>query len=310
MMKRKAADGSTPTVKITVAIIGAGRTGSAVGFLLKQKGYVVTAVTARTMASAERASRFIGFGTPMTDAVQAASMAEVVFLTAPDDAINDLCTAISRKNGLKPGSLVVHTSGAHSLDLLQSARLVGAFRAVVHPLQSIPSRELGILNIPGSYFRIEADTEARDAAAAIVKALGGIELSMPNWSPDKSSTALYHAGAVAVSNYFVALVDYGLKFYQTLGAEKQEALKAVLPLIKGTLANIEAVGVPAALTGPIARGDVETVRDHVDAMRKRAPELLDLYCSLAQHTIDVARDKGSLTPETIEKLLKAIDTTD
>jgi len=310
MMKDKAADGNTTAIKKTVAIIGAGRTGSAVGFLLNQKGYSVAAVMARTTASAERASRFIGSGTPMTDAAQAASTAEVVFLTAPDDVISDLCAAISRKNGLKSGALVVHTSGAHSLDLLQSARQAGAFRAVIHPLQSIPSRELGILNIPGSYFRIEADTEAREAAAAIVKALSGIELNMPNWSPERSSTALYHAGAVAVSNYFVALVDYGLRFYQTLGAEKQEALKAVLPLIKGTLANIEAVGVPAALTGPIARGDVETVRDHVDAMRRRAPELLDLYCSLAQHTIDVARDKGCLTPETVGKLLKTIDKAD
>ena len=129
-------------------------------------------------------------------------------------------------------------SGAHSLDLLDAAQeQSGAYRAVLHPLQSLASREQGIKN--ASRARISGSRRTPrhwQTAREIVKALGGIELVMPKWSSDKDSAALYHAGAVAVSNYFVALVDYGLKFYQALGADKQEALKAVLPLIKGTLA--------------------------------------------------------------------------
>jgi predicted short-subunit dehydrogenase-like oxidoreductase (DUF2520 family) len=203
--------------------------------------------------------------------------------------------------------LVVHTSGAHTLDLLYSARESGAYRAVVHPLQSIPSRELGVKNIPGSYFRLEADPEALSSARGLVKALGGIELDMPGWLPDKSSPALYHAGAVAVSNFFVALVDFGLCFYQALGADKKEALKAVLPLIKGTLANIESAGIPDALTGPIVRGDVETVRDHMSAMRKRAPELLGLYRELAKHTIVVAQERRALSPEVLQALSDVVE---
>ena len=127
---------------------------------------------------------------------------------------------------------------------------------------------------------------------------------MPKWSSDKESAALYHAGAVAVSNYFVALVHYGLKFYQALGADKKEALKAVLPLIKGTLHNIETLGIPDALTGPIMRGDAETVRDHLAAMQKRAPELIGLYKELARQTVEVARDKGSIDQQKAEELLK------
>src|SRR3990172_13192268 len=114
-----------------------------------------------------------------------------------------------------------------------------------------------------SYFRIEADPEARKTAEELVKALGGVELSMPKWRSDRYSAALYHAGAVVVSNFFVALIDYGLKFYEALGADKQEALKAVLPLIRGTLANIETAGIPDALTGPVMRGDVQTLRSHL-----------------------------------------------
>lgn len=288
----------------TVAIIGAGRVGSSIGFLLARSGYAVTAVAAQSAASAERALAFIGGGESVTDVVKA-SGADIVFITTPDRSIRDVCGEIARGGGLKPGSLVVHMSGAHSLDLLEAAKGAGARRAVVHPLQSVPSMEQGVKNLPGSFYRIEADPEALQTARDLVKALGGIELVMPKWTPDGHSAALYHAGAVAVSNYFVALVDYGLKFYEALGADRREALQAVLPLIKGTLTNIETLGVPGALTGPIVRGDVETVRGHVEAMRERAPELLDLYRALARHTVEVAGERG-LENEKTEELLKIV----
>ncbi|OGW52403.1 MAG: hypothetical protein A2Z46_01730 [Nitrospirae bacterium RBG_19FT_COMBO_55_12] len=178
---------------------------------------------------------------------------------------------------------------------------------MVHPLQSVPGREQGIKNLPGSYFRIEADPEALETAKDLVKALGGIELVMPKWRSDKHSAALYHAGAVTVSNFFVALIDYGIKFYEALGADKQEALKAVLPLIRGTLHNIETLGIPDALTGPIMRGDAQTVRDHLEAMQAKAPELLGLYKELAKRTISVAQDKGSITEVTAEELLDLVN---
>jgi len=294
----------------TVAIIGAGRVGSSVGFLLQRAGYTVTAVAARSMASAEKAAHFIGSGEPTTDAVKAASKAGIVFITTPDGQIKNVCDIIVSGGGFQAGSLVVHMSGAHSLDLLEAARTAGAYRAVLHPLQSLASREQGIKTLPGSYFRIEADPEAQTDARKIVTALGGIELLLPKWSPDKDSAALYHAGAVAVSNYFVALIDYGLKFYQALGADKQAALKAVLPLIRGTLNNIETLGIPDALTGPIMRGDTQTVRDHLAAMRKRTPELMNLYKELARQTVSVARDRGSITQDTAAELLKLVDYTE
>jgi predicted short-subunit dehydrogenase-like oxidoreductase (DUF2520 family) len=293
-------------MKETVAIIGAGRVGSSVGYLLAKAGYPVVAVVARTAASAEKAAAFIGSGTPTTDAADAATKAELVFITTPDSVIREVCEKIAAAGVFKPGAAVVHMSGAHSLDLLDAARAAGAGRAVIHPLQSLASREQGIGNLRGSYFRIEADPEATETARVIVKALGGIELALPKWSSDKDSAALYHAGAVAVSNYFVALVDYGLKFYQSLGADKKEALRAVLPLIRGTLRNIETLGTPDALTGPIMRGDVQTVQDHLDAMRKRTPELISLYKALARQTVAVAGDKGSISAETATELLKIV----
>ena len=294
----------------TVAIIGAGRVGSSVGFLLKRAGYAVTAVAARTAATAEKAAAFIGGGEPLADVIQAASKADIVFITTPDRNIREVCDTIATNSGLKSGSLVVHMSGAHSLELLSTVRTKGSSRAVIHPLQSLASREQGVQTLPGSYFRVEADPEALERTRLVIAAVGGIELAMPDWKSDADSVALYHAGAVAVSNYFVALVDYGLKFYQALGANKQDALKAVLPLIRGTLHNIETLGIPDALTGPIVRGDIETVRNHLDAIRERAPELLDLYRELAKHTITVAKDRRSLKQETIFELSQVIDRAD
>jgi predicted short-subunit dehydrogenase-like oxidoreductase (DUF2520 family) len=286
----------------TVAIIGAGRMGGAIGRLLARAGYTVTAVAARNRATADRARAFIGSGEPLTDAVKAASSADIIFITTPDGAIKSTCEAIAAGGGFRSGMLVVHASGAQTLDLLRSASAAGAYCAVLHPLQSVPSMELGVTNIPGSYFRVEADPEALATARELVKAMGGIELVMPRWTSGKDSAALYHAGAVAVSNFFVALVDFGLRYYQALGADKKEALKAVLPLIKGTLANIEAAGIPDALTGPIMRGDVVTVKGHLQAMEQHAPELLPLYRELARHTVIVARDKNSITPQTVAEI--------
>jgi predicted short-subunit dehydrogenase-like oxidoreductase (DUF2520 family) len=292
----------------TVAIIGAGRVGGAVGALLARAGMQVTAVATRSMATAELAREFIGAGAATTDIVRAASSADIVFLTTPDGAIRSACEAIASGGGFRPGTLVVHTSGAHTAALLDAATTAGALRAVIHPLQSVPSRERGVLNIPGSFVRVEADPGAEQAVRELVAALGCAELLLPGWRSDGDSAALYHAGAVAVSNFFVALVDHGLRYYQALGADRAAALKAVLPLIKGTLANVEAVGVPDALTGPISRGDGETVRGHLDALARRAPELLTLYRELARHTVAVARDKGSITAQAAAELLGLLDT--
>ncbi len=288
-----------------VAIIGAGRVGGALGRLLAEAGYEVTALVARSRESAERASAFVGAGRALTDPAEAATTADIVIIATPDGAIRPVCEEIADRGGLRGKPTVVHVSGAHSLDLLDAAKAAGAPRAVLHPLQSVPGMEQGLANLRGSFFRIEADPESLEVARELVTAIGGMELELRRWTSDDTSAALYHAGAVAVSNYLVALVDYGLRLYEALGAGREEALEAVLPLIRGTLANIEKLGPTRALTGPIARGDVETVRRHVAALRERAPELLALYRELARHTTVIARE-GGLAEETADELLRTL----
>jgi predicted short-subunit dehydrogenase-like oxidoreductase (DUF2520 family) len=290
----------------TVAIIGAGRVGGAFGRLLALAGYHIVAVTARTRRSAAAAARFIGAGQPLTDVAAAVRGAALVLITTPDREIRAVCERIARGGGLRAGALVAHASGAQTRDLLEAARAAGARRAVIHPLQSFPSRERGVLNLPGSFFRIEADPGALRHARRLVGALGGTELRLPNWRPDAYSAALYHAGAVAASNYLVSLIAYAARFFQELGADREQALRAVLPLVRGTLANVERLGIPGALTGPIARGDSQTVTGHVAALRQRAPELLALYLHLARQTIPLAREQGGLTARAAEELQRIV----
>ncbi|HWR97542.1 MAG TPA: Rossmann-like and DUF2520 domain-containing protein [Candidatus Methanoperedens sp.] len=276
----------------SVAVIGAGRLGGAFGRLLAQAGYRVVAVAGRTRRSAAAGARFIGAGEATADAVAAAARAAIVLITVPDREIRGVCERIARGGALRRGTLVAHASGAHTRELLDAARAAGALRAVLHPLQAVPTRERGVAHIPGSFFRIEADRGARARVSALVRALGGIELSLPGWTGEPRSAALYHAGAVAASNYLVTLLDFAARLLGTLGVDRRLALRAVLPLVRGTLANVEGLGIPAALTGPIARGDAATVAGHVAALRQRAPELLALYRLLARETVPLARAKG------------------
>jgi predicted short-subunit dehydrogenase-like oxidoreductase (DUF2520 family) len=293
------------STRTTVAVIGAGRLGGALGRLLALAGYEVVAVTGRTRRSAAAAARFIGAGAALTDPARAAAGADVVLITTPDRAIGPVCERIARGGGLRRGALVAHASGAHTRDLLAAARAAGALRAVVHPLQSVPSRARGVANLPGSFFRIEADPGALRRARALVRAVGGRELSLPRWSGDAASAALYHAGAVAASNYLVTLLDFAVRHLTTLGASRQQALRAVLPLVRGTLANVERLGVPGALTGPIARGDAATVAGHLAALGERAPELLELYRLLARATVPLARERG-LGDEAAGEILRLV----
>lgn len=295
-----------PHASPRIAVIGAGRLGGALGRLLAQAGWRIVAVTGRTRRSALAAARFVGAGEPMTDVARAVADADVVLITTPDWAIREVCERVARGGALRPRALVAHASGAHTRELLEAAREAGALRAVIHPLQSVPSRERGVANLPGSYFRVEADRGALGRARALVRALGGRELALRRWESDATSAALYHAGAVAASNYLVTLLAYAIRHFAALGADPSQALRAVLPLARGTLDNVEQLGIRRALTGPIARGDVATVAGHLAAMRELAPELLELYRLLARETVRLARERGGPAGETAEEILRIV----
>jgi predicted short-subunit dehydrogenase-like oxidoreductase (DUF2520 family) len=285
-----------------VAIIGAGKVGTAMGYLLRERGYCIVGVASRTLDSAKKAIDFIGEGEASTNLTNTAEKAEIVFITTSDGAIKDVCKKIASEGGFQRGSVVFHMSGALPSDVLSSARDAGAHIASVHPLQSLADVREALSNFLGSYFCIEGDEEAVSVAQEIVAALKGKEIML---HVDKKP--LYHAGATVVSNYLVATIGFGLELYEAAGITIENSLKALMPLIKGTIKNIEAIGIPSALTGPIARGDAEIVECHLNALSKERQGLVRLYTELGRYTVEVAIEKGTLKKKDAQKIISLFD---
>ncbi|GAF25910.1 uncharacterized conserved protein [Moorella thermoacetica Y72] len=271
-----------------VGIIGAGAVGTGMGLLLSRRGYTIAGVSSRTMASAERAAARLNcpaFADPET----VARRSEIVFITTTDRAIGPVAAAIAGRGGFRPGQTVIHMSGSLTSAVLDPARQAGALALALHPLQSCADADRAVANLPGSVFSLEGDREALPLGERLVNDLEGEYFII---SPE--AKPLYHAAACVASNYLVSIVDLSYRLMQAAGMAPDMVARALAPLIEGTWGNIKEKGVPQALTGPIARGDVATIASHLQAMAARAPELEEIYRAVGRYTIGVAGRKGSL----------------
>jgi predicted short-subunit dehydrogenase-like oxidoreductase (DUF2520 family) len=285
-----------------VAIIGAGVVGTAMGYLLRRSGYPIVAIASRKIESAEKARRSIGEGEATADPVSAARKADIVFITTPDDAIEEVCKRVASEGGFNPGAIVFHMSGALSSEVLGSARKAGAKIGSLHPLQSLADVNEAVKNIPNSYFCIEGDKDAITLAKEIVSSIGGKEITI-----EVEKKPLYHAGASVASNFLIATIRFGMELFEAVGIKREDSLNALIPLIRGTMANIENLGIPQALTGPISRGDTGIVEDHLKAIAKEREELINLYIELGRYTVKVAIEKGGIKKEEAERILSLFD---
>ncbi len=286
---------------LKLGFIGAGTVGIALAVRLSNKGYPVVAVSSRSQASAENLARVVD-GCRVFGGKQAvADAADLVFITTPDGAITSAASEIQWHSGQS----VVHCSGAGSTDLLESAKKLGVHVGVLHPLQTFAGVSQAIENMPGSTFALEAEEPLLQALKDIAAALGG------SWIELKASDKVaYHAAAVIACNYLVTLVKLSTDLWQTFSIPPEQATRALLPLVRGTINNIDALGIPQSLTGPIARGDTGTVEKHLQALAKVAPALLSAYRELGLQTIPIALAKGRINQqqaEELEKLLKQSD---
>jgi len=277
----------------SIGFIGAGKVGTALAVTLSGKGYPVVAVYSRTRASSQRLADSVD-GCRVCDTGQGvAEAAELVFVTTPDDVIGQVVAELNWGKGQS----VVHCSGADSTAILEKAREDGAFVGGFHPLQTFASVTHAIENIPGSTFAIEAEEPLLAILKDMAVALQGTWVKL-----NADDKVLYHAAAVMACNYFVTLVKLATDLWGTFGASPEQAIKALMPLLRGTLNNVENVGLPNCLTGPIARGDIGTIRKHVAALKRAAPEVLSAYRELGLHTIPIGVAKGTLDAERAEQL--------
>ena len=285
--------------KPSIAIIGCGVVGQAIGRILRQKRFRISGVAGTSAASAKAAVAFIGSGNARLTAASAARGADVIFLATPDRMIRTVCERIVQAKAVKRHAVIFHCSGAYGAELLDLARTRKAHVASLHPLQSFASPEAAVKRMKGTYFTFDGDKDAAPVAEQIVNALGGRMLRLP-----PKNKALYHAASCVLSNYMVGLADLGMIMLQLSGLSEKEASRAAKPLMAGTLENIGKVGLPHALTGPIARGDVDTVERHLRALARLPKEIRKLYCELGLYTVRVAQRKGTLHPPEARHLVK------
>ena len=255
---------------------------------LSRIGYQISAAYSRSLKSTERLAGMLPDCHVCQQPQKVADISDMVFITTPDDAI----TSVAEQIYWRRGQYVLHCSGALSLDVLEPAQRDGAVTGSLHPLQSFASIDQAVINLPGSTFAIEGKEEVLSLLKQIVSLLKGNAIVLK--AGDK---ALYHAAAVFTSNYTVTLLGMASNLWQAFGIPQAEAVSALLPLLRGTVDNIDSIGLPNCLTGPVARGDLDTIKKNLEAITASCPSLLSVYKEMGRQSIPIAVASGSIDEE-------------
>ena len=268
-----------------LGFIGAGRVGGSLAIALSRAGYPVVAIASRSFGPAQDLADQIPDALACRTPQDAADHADVVFITTPDDAMGQVASAVE----WRPGQGVVHCSGVASLDVFDKAVAEGAIPGALHPLQAVSSVENGVESFPGTTFGIEAGDEMRTYLGEAAQAIGGNPLFLQ--AEDK---AMYHLTGVLMGNLLTALGAVSAQLWETFGFSRADGVKALAPMMRQVSVNLDRSGLPAAIAGPYVRGDVGTVRKHLDVLRERAPQYLPLYCELALAGLPFAQERGPI----------------
>lgn len=292
------------TKGLSVAIIGAGRLGTALGLALKAAGYQIDLVVAQRPSSAQAASRAFGSKTLALSAGEMRTsganqfpfdQGSLVLISTPDDAIEPLARQLSkllRRKPFEPGKgrarirrVVLHTSGALSSDILKPMRNAGFAIGSLHPLLSISDSHSGAKSFKHAFFSIEGDPAALRVARALVRDLAGESFKI-----DSDRKALYHAAAVMASPHMTALFDVAVEMLGSCGLSSTRARRVLLPLLASTVKNLHTHDATETLTGTFKRGDVATVRKHLAAIKgARLPAALLAYIVLGQRSVSIVK---------------------
>ena len=280
----------------TLAIVGAGRVGRALGRRLRELGWKIGVVVTRSEASSRRAVRFIGAGKPHGGLTRHVLLSQVILIATSDDAISDVAHELARMGGEElRGKVVLHTSGAQDSRALAPMKEFGAAAGSMHPLQTFSG--LGVPELAGKVFAVEGDLVAVRAARQIARALGGSPVQIA-----AGKKILYHAAAVMAAGHVLALVEAATQLLISLGMKRTEAARALLPLTRQVLDNFERVGPRAAWTGPLARGDYKIVESHLRALHDSREEVALAYEALIGLAARVLAQDATGTTSELEKI--------
>jgi len=293
----------TRVTGLRVGVVGAGRVGAVLAAALRSAGHEVVAAAGESDASRSRIAALLP-GVPVDKPSAVARACDLLLLTVPDDMLGNVVTTLSDAGAIAEGQYVVHTSGRHGLAVLDPAAAVGARVAAMHPAMTFTGTALDLERLStefggGCVFGLTAGPDERDLVESLVADLGGRAM----WVPEEMRT-LYHAGLAHGANHLVTLVAQAMEMLSAAGAD--DPAGTLRPLLNAALDNALDHG-DAALTGPIVRGDVNTVRAHLADIAASAPHTLSSYLTLARDTLDRAVTDGRVLPIRAAAMLRVLD---
>ncbi|MBU2695092.1 Rossmann-like and DUF2520 domain-containing protein [Pimelobacter sp. 30-1] len=270
-----------------VGVVGAGRVGAVLAAGLQAAGHTIVAAAGESDASRRRAAELLP-GVPLRKPSDVARESELLLLTVPDDMLPNVVKVLADSGALHAGQYVAHTSGRHGLAVLAPAAAVGARVIALHPAMTFTGTAVDLERLHGCVFGLTAGAAEREVAEALVADLGG----RATWVPEEMRT-LYHAGLAHGANHLVTLVSEAMGLLAAAGVD--DPAGTLRPLLDAALDNALAHG-DAALTGPIVRGDVQTVAAHLKDISANAPDTVPSYVAMAWATLDRAVTDGRLLP--------------
>lgn len=305
-------------IKTNIAIIGAGRTGTTIAYTIaskNKKNIKIISMSSKTMKSLDRAKKILGnFSKKILftkNNKKAAAKANCIFICTPDDIIKKVCCELygqkkqTKTKQKKENISVIHFSGSKPLKDLESARKTGALILSIHPLKSLASIQGAIKTIKNTEYGITFNTpEEEKVAKKIVETLGGHSIIV-----EDNKKPLYHAAACVASNYLVTLIDYAVYINEKIGIKPEDSIKGLLSLIKGTVKNIGGGGTKKSLTGPIARGDTGTIKDHMKNFKEHLSDKdAEIYKLMGKKTAGIAKQNGWIEDKVYNELIDILKT--
>jgi predicted short-subunit dehydrogenase-like oxidoreductase (DUF2520 family) len=289
-------EGGEPPV---IGIIGAGAVGTALGVALHRAGWPVRAVASRDPARRERFRSLVDGSRAFVDPTPLVEEVELIIVAVPDDVVASLVSGLR----MYSGQAMVHTSGALDAAVLAPAMAAGTQIGSFHPLVAFADTERAVAALHGATVAIEGDEQLADLLARMAEAIGAVPVRLA-----PGSKSAYHAAAVLAAGGFVALLDAIAELGRVAGLDEQGSLAIYGPLIEQTLGNARALGIRAALTGPITRGDSGTLEAHLRTLQAHAPGVVSLYVAAAEREIALAEGRGALTPEAAASIRNSLAT--
>ena len=289
---------STLPAPLRIGVIGAGRVGAVLASALRSAGHEIVAAAGESDASRGRIADLLP-GVPTLKPTAVARACDLLLLTVPDDMLPNVVSTLAASGALREGQYVVHTSGRHGLAVLAPAAAVGARPVALHPAMTFTGTAVDLPRLEGCVYGVTVGEAEKSLAERLVADLGG----RPIWVPE-DKRALYHAGLAHGANHLVTLVTQAMELLSASGAD--QPADTLRPLLLAALDNALEQG-DSALTGPIVRGDAETVRDHLVEVARNAPDTLPSYVAMARATLDRVVTDGRVLPIRAAKIRRLLD---